>query len=47
MPSGTDIEKRDRAILAFIIITCARDNSLVRLKIKDVDANICRPLVQN
>ncbi len=38
MPHGTDIEKRDRAIFAFMIITCVRDDSLVSLKIKDVDA---------
>jgi integrase len=38
MPNGTDIEKRDRAIFAFMIITCVRDDSLVSLKIEDVDA---------
>lgn len=38
MPHETDIEKRDRAIFAFMIITCVRDDSLVTLKIKDVDA---------
>lgn len=38
MPHGTDIEKRDRALFAFTIITCVRDASLVSLKIKDVDA---------
>jgi integrase/recombinase XerD len=38
MPHGTDIEKRDRAIFAFMIVTCVRDDSLVSLKIKDVDA---------
>jgi integrase len=39
MPSETDIEKRNRALFAFVIITCVRDDSLVTLKIKDVDAD--------
>lgn len=38
MPYGTDIEKRNRALFALTIITCARDDALVTLKIKDVDA---------
>lgn len=38
MPFKSDIEKRDRAIFAFTIITCVRDDALVSLKIKDVDA---------
>lgn len=38
MPHGTDIEKRNRAIFAFVIITCVRDDALICLKIKDVDA---------
>ena len=37
MPSNTDIEKRDRALFAFMVITCARDDALVSLKMKDVD----------
>lgn len=37
MPHESDIEKRDRAIFAFTIITCVRDDALVSLKIKDVD----------
>lgn len=37
MPSGTDIEKRDRALFAFTVITCVRDDALVSLKMKDVD----------
>jgi integrase len=40
MPHGTDIEKRDRAIFAFIIVTCIRDDALVSLKRKDVDAKL-------
>lgn len=38
MPSDTDIEKRDRALFAFTVITCVRDDALVSLKMKDVDA---------
>lgn len=37
MPNGTDIEKRDRAIFAFMILTCVRDDALVSLRMKDVD----------
>lgn len=37
MPCGTDIEKRDRAVLAFMALTGVRDAALVSLKIKDVD----------
>ncbi|RVU36701.1 site-specific integrase [Hwanghaeella grinnelliae] len=37
MPSGTDIERRDRALFAFTVITCVRDDALVTLKMKDVD----------
>tara|TARA_R100000005_G_scaffold96726_1_gene86828 strand:- start:15306 stop:16397 length:1092 start_codon:yes stop_codon:yes gene_type:complete len=39
MPYGTDIEKRDRAMFAFVILTCIRDDALVSLKRKDVDAD--------
>tara|TARA_R110000787_G_scaffold73456_4_gene163700 strand:- start:5653 stop:6762 length:1110 start_codon:yes stop_codon:yes gene_type:complete len=39
MPSKTDIEKRDRAMFAFVILTCIRDDALVSLKRKDVDAD--------
>jgi integrase/recombinase XerD len=38
MPYNTDIEKRDRAVFAFMVITCARDDALVSMKRKDVDA---------
>lgn len=37
MPHETDIEKRDRALFALTIITGARDDALVTLKIRDVD----------
>ena len=39
MRQDTDIEKRDRAMFAFVIITCIRDDALVSLKRKDVDAD--------
>jgi integrase/recombinase XerD len=35
MPFESDIEKRDRAIFAFMILTCVRDDALISLKIKD------------
>lgn len=38
MPYETDIEKRDRAVFAFMIITCVRDDALVSLKRKHIDA---------
>ncbi|MEH6477402.1 MAG: site-specific integrase, partial [Sneathiella sp.] len=38
MPGGTDIEKRDRALFAFTIITCVRVDALISLKRKDVEA---------
>lgn len=37
MPSETDIEKRNRAILAFAALTVARDAALVSIKMKDID----------
>lgn len=39
MPSDTDIEMRDRALFAFTVITCIRDDALVSLKLKDIDAD--------
>lgn len=37
MPSDTDIEKRDRAVVAFTILTGARDGAIISLRIKHVD----------
>ncbi|MFZ2620118.1 MAG: site-specific integrase, partial [Alphaproteobacteria bacterium] len=37
MPHDTDIEKRDRALLAFVAITGVRDGALISLRLKDVD----------
>ena len=37
MPNNTDIERRDQAIIAFILLTGARDRAVASLKIKHVD----------
>jgi integrase len=37
MPSGTDIEKRDRALIALALMTGARDDALASLLLKHVD----------
>jgi len=37
MPTETDIEKRDRAIIAFMALTAVRDAALISLKMKDVN----------
>ncbi|MBV1930494.1 MAG: site-specific integrase [Porticoccaceae bacterium] len=37
MPSGTAIKKRNRAIVAFTLLTGARDNAIVSIKLKHVD----------
>lgn len=37
MPEGTDIERRDRALIAFTILTGARDNAIASLSLKHVD----------
>jgi integrase len=37
MPHGTDIEKRDRALVAFALLTGARDGALASLKLKHVN----------
>lgn len=39
MPHKTDIEKQDRSIFAFMVITCVRDDALVSLKRKHVNAD--------
>ncbi len=38
MPRATAIERRDRAIIAFAILTGARDNAIASLSLKHVDA---------
>ena len=37
MPSSTDIEMRDRALIAFVILTGARDGAVASVKIKHID----------
>lgn len=37
MPSGTDIERRDRALVALALLTGARDGALISLKLRNVD----------
>lgn len=37
MPGGTDIEKRDRALIAITLLTGARDNAIASLRLKHLD----------
>lgn len=37
MPHGNDIERRDRALVAFTMLTGTRDGALISLKLKHVD----------
>jgi len=37
MPKGTDIERRNRALLAFTLLTGARDSAIASMKLKHVD----------
>jgi integrase/recombinase XerD len=37
MPLGTDIEKRNRALIAFILLTGARDNAVASMRLKHVN----------
>ena len=37
MPAATDIERRNRALLAFALLTGARDSALASMKLKHVD----------
>jgi integrase len=37
MPCGTDIEKRNRALIAFILLTGVRDNAVASMRLKHVD----------
>jgi len=37
MPANTDIERRDRAVVAFTLLTGARDSAIASLKMKHVD----------
>ena len=37
MPNGTSIERRDRALIAFTLLTGARDSAIASLKLKHID----------
>ncbi|WP_430417025.1 site-specific integrase [Parasphingorhabdus sp.] len=37
MPAGTDIEKRNRAIMALILLTGVRDGALISLRLKHIN----------
>ncbi len=37
MPTGTEIERRDRALVAFALLTGARDSAIASMKLKHVD----------
>ena len=37
MPVSTDVERRDRAVIAFILLSGARDGAVASLKVKHVD----------
>lgn len=37
MPSGSDVERRNRALLAFTLLTGARDSAIASMKLKHVD----------
>jgi len=39
MPAETDIERRDRALMALMVLTCMRDAAVVTLKVKHLDLN--------
>lgn len=39
MPEGTDIEKRDRAIIAFTILSGARDRATISFRLKHIDVD--------
>ncbi|MCK0104370.1 site-specific integrase [Pseudohalocynthiibacter sp. F2068] len=37
MPNSTEFEKRDRALFAFFLLTCARDGAVASLKLKHIN----------
>jgi integrase len=37
LPFGSDIEKRNRALIAFTLLTGARDNAIASMRLKHVD----------
>jgi len=40
MPAGTEIERRNRALVAFTILTGARDSAIASMKLKHVDFSV-------
>jgi integrase len=46
MPATTEIERRDRALVAFVFLTGARDSAVASLKLKHVDI-VSRKVVQD
>jgi len=46
MPSDTDIQKRDRALIAFTILTSARDGEIISIRLKHIDL-AARRIVRN
>jgi integrase len=46
MPTGTDVQRRDRALVALIALTAARVTAVVSLKLRDIDIDR-RVLVQD
>ena len=44
MPSETDIERRNRALLAFAIVTGIRDKAMTALRLKHIDLQELRDL---
>lgn len=42
MPATTDVERRDRALVAFAILTGARDGAIASLKLKHIDIEDAR-----
>jgi integrase len=39
MPANTDVERRDRALIAFTILTGARDGAIASFKLRHIDIN--------
>lgn len=46
MPVETDIQRRNRALIAFAIVTGMRDSALASLRLKHVDTHVIPPLVR-
>jgi integrase len=42
MPTGTDIERRNRALIAFTLLTAARDSAIASLRLKHIDIDAGR-----